>query len=82
MTKQQELDAANRGEGCLGRSQSDEPVFVLVARDRFSSEVIRFWARLVQNELGKETPKVLEAKEEAIQMDTWRVTHGGGKIPD
>ena len=33
MIKAKELEAASHGEGCLGKSQDDEPVFVLVARD-------------------------------------------------
>lgn len=44
MTKQETIDAAAMGEGCLGRSQADEPVFVLVARDQIAASVVRDWA--------------------------------------
>ena len=47
MTKRETLDAAARGEGCLGKSQDDEPVFVLVARDRYAASTVRKWAETV-----------------------------------
>lgn len=68
MTKAQELDAATRGEGCLGRSQDDEPVFILCARDRFAAGVVRTWADRVSHEHGH-TAKTDEAFAHADRMD-------------
>ena len=42
MTKQQELEDAARGEGCLGRSQHVSRC--LCGRDYFASKTVRFWA--------------------------------------
>lgn len=81
MTKTEELAAANRGEGCLGRSQDDEPVFVLVARDKYASQMVRRWALTVETDHG-ESAKTLEAYELADRMEAWREAHGGGKVPD
>lgn len=44
MTKREVLEAAARGEGCLGKCADDEPMFVLVGRDIYSTAVIRRWA--------------------------------------
>ena len=84
MVKSEEVAALGRGEGCLGRSQDDEPVFVLVARDKFSADTIRWWAKQVvlKGQRSQVDPKILEALALADQMDEWREAHGGGKVPD
>lgn len=81
MTKAETIDAAMNGEGCLGRCQDDEPVFVLVARDRYAAERTREWARVVSHAHGH-SAKTDEAFACADAMDAWRETHGGGKVPD
>lgn len=81
MTKREELERAARGEGCLGRSQDDEPVFVLVARDRYAAQTVREWADTVAFMHGP-SPKTDEARQLADRMDAWREAHGGGKVPD
>ena len=87
MTKLDALDAAARGEGCLGRSAADEPVFVLVARDRTASAAVRAWAAsaraaaLAAGEPLREE-KYAEALAVAGEMDAWRAANGGGKLPD
>jgi hypothetical protein len=90
MTKREELDAAAKGEGCLGRSQDDEPVFVLVARDILAAKLVRLWAdqynELLLLQRGALTmpqaKKYREALDLAARMDAWRTAHGGGKVPD
>ena len=81
MTKAEILAAAARGEGCLGRSQDDEPVFIICARDRVSSKTVHYWA-IEAESIGAPPVKVERAIEDAQQMERWRETHGGGKIPD
>lgn len=73
--------SAMSGNGCLGRSQADEPVFVLCARDRAASMAVRDWADLAEK-LGASKVKVLGAKDLADRMAQWRERHGGGKVPD
>lgn len=81
MTKQETLEAARRGEGCLGRSQDDEPVFVLTARDRIGAQAVRAWAHIAAAH-DVDAGKVRGAFEVADRMDAWRGAHGGGKVPD
>ncbi len=73
--------AALNGIGCLGRSASVEPVFVLVGRDRAAAYAVRLWAAEAEK-LGSRPEKVWEARVLADRMDQWRAAHGGGKIPD
>jgi hypothetical protein len=82
MTKLEELEAAARGEGCLGRSADDEPIFVLCARDRAASETVRQWAANAASAGCKNTDKLNEALRQASLMDDWRARMGGGKVPD
>lgn len=93
MNKKETLEAAARGEGCLGRSQDDEPVFVIVARDVTAAETVRAWAGAYVNAaitggvttLADGCPFVAKARDAigiAAEMDAWREAHGGGKVPD
>lgn len=71
MTASEEIDAASRGEGCLGRSQDDEPVFILCARDPVAAIVVRTWV-VLSRWRGVRASKLAEAEALAEQMDTWR----------
>lgn len=82
MRAQDEIAAAIQGEGCLGRSAPDEPVFILVARDRTASKTVRFWAQAAKDAGCQNEEKIAEAMRLATQMDDWRERHGGGKVPD
>jgi len=73
--------SALRGEGCLGRSQDDEPVFTLVARDATASMAVRRWAETLRVKVGV-SEKVTSAMDQSFAMDDWRAAHGGGKLPD
>lgn len=89
MTKAEELFALQRGDGCLAKSQDDEPVFILCARDVFAARLVREWADEVEiaavrtAELTEARQrKIADARRLALAMDTWRAEHGGGKVPD
>jgi len=43
-TKKDAMEAAARGEGCLGKARDDEPVFIIVGDDATMPAVIKFWA--------------------------------------
>jgi hypothetical protein len=75
------IAAALNGVGCLGRSAAEEPVFVLVARDRCASMIVRDWANMAEK-LGSRPEKVWGARAMADRMEEWRDHHGGGKVPD
>lgn len=84
-TKKEVLDAAARGEGCLGKSQDDEPVFVLVGRDACASHAIRSWANFVDAQTLPDSAsrrKSIQARLDAVEFDRWRAARGGGKMPD
>lgn len=81
MTKREVLDAAANGEGCLGRSQDDEPVFVLCARDVLAIGAVQDWIRQAAH-AGVNDAKIAGAMRDARQMNVWRKTHGGGRVPD
>ena len=81
MTKKETLEAALRGEGCLGRSQDDEPVFVLCARDALATSTIQDWVRRATTAHVNER-KITDALVLGNEMDAWRRAHGGGKVPD
>lgn len=90
-TKKEVLEAAARGEGCLGKSQDDEPVFVLTARDIYAPGTIRHWAMQLgpgssndksHPDYGKPiNPKFRDAMEIANTMADWQAKHGS-KTPD
>ncbi len=81
MTKREELDALERGEGCLARSQDGEPLFILCGRDRLAADKVRSWAADLALHGGPKY-KIADAYALADDMDRWREQHGGGKIPD
>jgi hypothetical protein len=71
MTKAETLNALTRGEGCLGKSQDDEPVFVLTARDPAAPEAVRKWAEHAW-QAGHSAKKIDEALSIATEMERWR----------
>lgn len=75
MNKRDTLAAAAVGDGCLGRSRDDEPVFVLCARDPLAPALVREWAFCYER-LNGASPKVDEALQLADQMRVWRETRG------
>lgn len=79
-TKKTVLEAAARGEGCLGRCDDDEPVFVIVARDYLGADTVRDWCEraIAAHVAGG---KVGGAVDIANAMDLWTTGHGA-KVPD
>lgn len=77
------------GPSCLLRSQPDEPVFVLCARDPVAAITVRDWAdyrehRMLNRATGpahmspewtREDNKIKEARQLADQMDAWKANH-------
>jgi hypothetical protein len=76
-TKREVLEAALRGEGCLGKAADDEPVFVLVAHDCISDEAITHWVILARA-MGVNNNKVQMARQASEEMLHWHTR----KIPD
>lgn len=90
-TKREVLEAAARGEGCLGKAADDEPVFVFRAQDMFTARTIRYWASTVdahaavectsERELRATQAKTSAAREDANVVEFWGRMHPT-KIPD
>jgi hypothetical protein len=80
MTKKEVLEAAARGEGCLGRAHDEEPVFVLVGRDRAAPAAIRVWAMFAQL-LGSPRRKYRAALADVVVFESWQKDRGS-KVPD
>ena len=85
MTKAEELSALADGRGCLAKSQDEEPIFILCARDTFAAGMVREWADRVEStaarigELTKDRiAKVADARRLALAMDNWPVK----RLPD
>ena len=56
---------------CYANADPDEPMFVLLARDRYAPALVRQWA--AKREMGGEaTAKVAEARQCADAMEQWR----------
>ena len=85
MTKAEEVAALEAGRGCLGKSADDEPVFILVARDKFAARLVREWADWVEHEAAVTAQltairreKIADARRLAMRMDQWSTK----KLPD
>jgi len=65
-----ELNAAARGEGCLGKAAPDEPVFILRAQDKLAAGLVYRWATQAEQH-GCPVEKVREARELAEVMGNW-----------
>lgn len=60
---------------CYANADPDEPMFILLARDKHAPALVWIWAAL--RELDSEDPaKVQEARECVVAMMTWAVDHG------
>lgn len=69
-TKKQVMEAAVRGEGCLGKAKDDEPVFVLRAQDIHAADLVEKWA--IWAMAGDCSPdKVQMARDVAHAMRVW-----------
>ena len=90
----EERERAARGEGCLGKTRDDEPVFVLRAQDKFAPALVSLWARWCKDAVLQETrahpdagshptyKKAREAETLSEQMRDWQKETGRAKTPD
>jgi hypothetical protein len=67
-----EIERANRGEGCLGKAAPSEPVFILRAQDALAADLVEKWAIWAQA-AGCGNDKVREARDLAEEMRRWPV---------
>ena len=76
MLKKLELFTAT---SCLNKAASDEPVFVLRAKDKLAPMTVRHWATMAE---GRQEPaKLAEALQLADQMEAWRAQNFPGAEP-
>lgn len=52
---------------CYANAAPDEPMFVLLGRDRHAPRLVEWWANLRENE-GEDPAKVAEARDCALAM--------------
>ena len=55
---------------CYQNAKPDEPMFVLLGRDKHAAGLVRLWA-LLRHKAGEDEAVVLEALECAKAMDAW-----------
>ena len=63
---------------CYANAEPDEPMFVLLGRDRHGSALVRQWAD-TRETMGEDPAKVQEARDCADAMDAWLKKLG--KVP-
>ncbi len=80
MNKKQTLEACEQGEGCLGESAMDEPIFVLCARDGAAPDTIRSWAMQTVKDGSTNVDKVANAFRLADEMETWKVQNEADQL--
>lgn len=78
MTKQDVMNAAIDGQGCLGKAAWDEPVFVLRAQDCHAADLVEKWAIWAGSAVpmsggGAMADKVAEAQAIAEAMRRWPI---------
>ena len=61
---------------CYANAAPDEPMFVLLGRDRHAAGLVRLWALLRQRDGGTSDAKIAEALACADAMDAWAKTLG------
>jgi len=71
---QKKYEIANPNS-CLNKAASDEPLFVLRAKDPLAAETVRAWARFAEEQGLHEPEKINEARMAANQMDSWRSSY-------
>lgn len=74
---------ANPGaSSCYRKALPDEPMFVLLARDRCAPDAIRAWAddrtkRAIEEDWSENAERISDALETADIMERWRTEHDG-----
>lgn len=79
-TANETINTALLHQGCLGKAQDDEPVFVLRAQDALAPEIVEEWAKRA---MRHQCPisKVEEALRLVGAMREWQVNNTV-KFPD
>ena len=81
-TKAEVLEALRCGCSSIGRTELDEPVFILRAQDILAPRVVVRWAHLAE-QAGTAQDKVRGALEVAKQMADWQANNPYRvKVPD
>jgi hypothetical protein len=62
------------------RTEDNEPVFILVARDKIAAATVEAWVAFARTH-GVNQRKLSEALEVAGAMEAWQASHGS-KLPD
>lgn len=57
---------------CYGAAEPDEPMFVLLGRDRLAPSLVDEWADLAEGGLAHSSEKIAEARQCAAAMRAWR----------
>jgi len=65
---------------CYAKAKPDEPMFILLARDKLTPFLICAWA-ILSRLRGKPTQQILEAVECARNAAIWRAERNGEPIP-
>jgi len=60
---------------CINKAEDDEPIFVLLARDRMAPKVVRAWVHEARAHGEKDEEKLAEATACAYAMEQWRLKH-------
>jgi hypothetical protein len=76
-----ELELASVGQGCLGKADDDEPVFILRAQDKLAPILVSLWVDLAAAH-GAPADKVREAARLIGLMTNWQERTGRAKWPD
>lgn len=63
---------------CIAAAEEDEPMFVLLGRDRQAPQLVEDWAA-TREILGEDPEKVREARECAKAMRVWRTINREGE---
>jgi hypothetical protein len=66
---------------CYEKAESDEPMFILLARDKHAAQIVRLWAGLHIHEGEEGRTKAMEALDVARDMDVYRSKLTTGRNP-
>ena len=66
---------------CLNKAKTDEPLFVIRAKDELGSLIVRCWAQEAKERSLHEPEKVNEAFALADKMDAWRAANVPAEEP-
>lgn len=71
-TKPKSSPYSKQNSKCLQKAADDEPIFVLLARDKLAARTVRQWAQYACEGMTQPGPKIDDALACADAMDAWR----------